>query len=308
MGEFKEVLLSEEVIISGLYSFLYYEFAKGYHFKGECHEFWELVYVDRGSIQLRKENQYMKLEAGELFLHPPNQMHGLRVLDKEGSNVFIIGFATNSEAVHMMKDQIVIADKELKEIIAKIYQAGKESFEDCRMEDGILKILNKPKETTVFGCQQLLKIHLELLLIKSIRKSKKPKEIRKREGLSSKSIMADIENVLIAHLEEKHYLLLLVNELGLSKRKIQYVVKEEKGLCISNYVRNLRIIKAKEMLRERAYTITEIAEALGYSSVHYFSTQFKSLCKLTPTEFSKSIKSKGQSMSEVIIEERKSRE
>ena len=43
------------------------------------------------------------------------------------------------------------------------------------------------------------------------------------------------------------------------------------------------------MIRNQQMNFTQIADALGYTSVHYFSRQFKKLTDMTPTEYRASI-------------------
>ena len=44
------------------------------------------------------------------------------------------------------------------------------------------------------------------------------------------------------------------------------------------------------MIREDQYNFTQIADAIGFSSVHYFSRQFKKITGMTPSEYASSIK------------------
>ena len=44
------------------------------------------------------------------------------------------------------------------------------------------------------------------------------------------------------------------------------------------------------MIRDEQMNFTQIAEALGYSSIHYFSRQFKKLAGMTPSEYASSIR------------------
>ena len=44
------------------------------------------------------------------------------------------------------------------------------------------------------------------------------------------------------------------------------------------------------MIREKQYNFTEIAQRLGYSSVHYFSRHFKQVAGMTPSEYAASVK------------------
>ena len=53
----------------------------------------------------------------------------------------------------------------------------------------------------------------------------------------------------------------------------------------------MKIELAKRYLRDENHNITQIAEMLGYSGIHYFSRQFKKVTDMTPTEYLVSIKS-----------------
>ena len=55
-------------------------------------------------------------------------------------------------------------------------------------------------------------------------------------------------------------------------------------------VEQLAIDRAKELIRGRRMNFTQIADHLGYSSVHYFSRQFKRITDMTPSEYTASIK------------------
>ena len=43
------------------------------------------------------------------------------------------------------------------------------------------------------------------------------------------------------------------------------------------------------MIREQNLNFTQIADCLGYASIHYFSRQFKKITGMTPSEYSLSI-------------------
>ena len=52
----------------------------------------------------------------------------------------------------------------------------------------------------------------------------------------------------------------------------------------------LKINAAKELIRTNRMNFTQIAEHLGYASIHYFSRQFKKVTGMTPSEYASSIK------------------
>ena len=59
---------------------------------------------------------------------------------------------------------------------------------------------------------------------------------------------------------------------------------------IEKYFISQRIEHVKELLIENELSLSQIANQLGYSSVHYLSNQFKKQTGMTPTSFKKSIK------------------
>lgn len=72
---------------------------------------------------------------------------------------------------------------------------------------------------------------------------------------------------------------------GLNASYFSRYFKEETGQSFMDYMKKLRIDKAKELMISSNMKIYEISEALGYQSVQYFSTLFKSLVGLTPQEY-----------------------
>ena len=52
----------------------------------------------------------------------------------------------------------------------------------------------------------------------------------------------------------------------------------------------MKIDFAKQLIRENDMNFTQISDFLGYSSIHYFSRQFKRSTGMTPSEYVSSIR------------------
>jgi AraC-like DNA-binding protein len=52
----------------------------------------------------------------------------------------------------------------------------------------------------------------------------------------------------------------------------------------------MKIDRAKKLLSEQKYTISEISDMLGFNTVFYFSRLFKLHTHMSPTEYINSIK------------------
>ena len=61
--------------------------------------------------------------------------------------------------------------------------------------------------------------------------------------------------------------------------------KQYTGLAPAQYVTQLRLQRAKELLSTTSKSVKEIALEMNYESIDYFSTQFRRQAKMTPTQY-----------------------
>lgn len=79
----------------------------------------------------------------------------------------------------------------------------------------------------------------------------------------------------------------LVEKLNYEYTYLSHLFSAIEGVTIEQFFILQRIEKAKELLVYNRYSINEIADQLGYSSVHHLSAQFKKVTGLTPSHFKK---------------------
>ena len=79
--------------------------------------------------------------------------------------------------------------------------------------------------------------------------------------------------------------ILFASEMNVSPSQLYKKVKSLTGQSPTELIKTIRLRHASELLQTQRYTITEISELCGFSSVGYFSTVFKSFFGKSPTEF-----------------------
>ncbi|TDE08278.1 substrate-binding domain-containing protein [Dyadobacter psychrotolerans] len=77
-------------------------------------------------------------------------------------------------------------------------------------------------------------------------------------------------------------------DLGMSRVQLYRKVKALLGMSVNEYLQQVRLNKAKFLLRRDDLTVAEIAYKVGFSSPTYFSTAFKGKYNQTPMEYKKS--------------------
>lgn len=74
---------------------------------------------------------------------------------------------------------------------------------------------------------------------------------------------------------------------NISEVYFRKLFKEKYGISPSEYVAELRITKAKDLLLNQDVNISEIADQCGFSSIYSFSRAFKDIVGMSPNKFRK---------------------
>lgn len=302
----KHYLLEEKVSVLSLVTCFYIELSKTFRYDGEKHDFWEIVYVDKGEVEAQTDDRVYSLKQGDLLFHEPNEFHNLVSNGKVAPDVFIVTFVCNSDVMsYFTQNKMFRLSENERSILALLMKEGlhvygsKSDFETVAGSDreaNSVRHSTEPHEIPpTFASEQLVKIYIELLLIQLIR-SKHSKEDRSSASSTRNNqanlLSEKIITYLVANLDKRRTLQQLCSEFGIGRTQINILFKEATGLGIIEYMNQMKIEKAKAYIREEIYNFTEIAELLGYSSVHYFSRHFKIATGMTPSEYSKTIKAR----------------
>ena len=82
----------------------------------------------------------------------------------------------------------------------------------------------------------------------------------------------------------------LTDHMAMSRASLYNKVKVLTGLGVNDYINRIRIEKAVELLTYTDKTINDIASEVGFTYPRYFSTLFKKIKGVTPTQFKESLK------------------
>lgn len=79
----------------------------------------------------------------------------------------------------------------------------------------------------------------------------------------------------------------VARDLGISEGHLSHVFKKETSRTLGSYLTDYRIHMAMELLRDCRSKVYEVAEAVGYRDITYFSSTFKRVVGLSPSEYQK---------------------
>ncbi len=287
--DYRGAALDFSFYIEKLYSVHYFEYPKDFSFHGESHDFWEFVYVDKGEVFASADNKEILLSQGNIIFHKPNEWHNIRSNGKIAPNVAIVSFSCHSEAMNFFKDRVLTVDNEQKTLIAKIISEYTNAF-SSPLNDLFSKQLDS-KENPLVGSKQLISQYICQLLITFLRSGNTQKtQAHTFMQNHSNASLNIILNYMSDHISENVTIEDLVMYSGLNRMGINRLFNSNFSTSPIQYFIKMKIELAKKLIREDSHNISQIAELLGYSSIHYFSLQFKKITGMTPSQYSSSIK------------------
>lgn len=285
--QYTETALSSVVNVTAIYTVHYFRYMQKFAFEGEKHDFWEFVYIDSGRARITADGKEFTLGQGEAYFHKPNEYHAIHT-DNSFANSVILSFECDSPAMRVFENVRISPGEREKELLNLIVKESRACFTDNLGEVHIHRLHRSQDEP--FGGEQLIKLYIEQLLISLYRRLSAPPDTVRPKSKNASELTDRIKEILEENVYGSVSLENIAGALFFSKTYIKQVFKKNTGQTIIQYFTALKIDEAKRLISMNRYTFTEIAYKLGYSSLHYFSRQFRRATTMSLTEYARSIK------------------
>ena len=105
------------------------------------------------------------------------------------------------------------------------------------------------------------------------------------EAIDGNQITARVKTLIKTQLDRDISLRSIAGEVGINHQYLSALFKSITGENFSHYVTRKRIEKAKQLLSSTTLKVYEVAGLTGYRSEKHFSSSFKAMTGLTPSEF-----------------------
>lgn len=295
---YESVKLGELIKIDEIYSMHYFEYMNNFIFEGESHDFWEFCFVDKGEVGITSGLEETVLKKGDIAFHQPNEFHNVKANGEIAPNLIVISFKCDSRHMEFFKNKILRVDEIERNLLADIIIEARHKYQG-RLDDPYLTKLIEKTQEDYFASGQLIKIYLEHLLIHLIRRYSNqyltrhpvlPRISKTTKLKSDEEIYNRVTTYLEEHLNSKVTIDQICRDNLVGRSQLQKIFRDRSGLGIIEYFSQMKITAAKQMIRTNRMNFTQISERLGYTSIHYFSRQFKKLTNMTPSEYASSVK------------------
>lgn len=239
--------------------------------KGRVLQEFQLLYIAHGSGIFESEGvQPTLVEAGTAFILFPNVWHRYKPSENTGWEEFWVGFK-GPYAEYLMQQGCFSPHSPLISIglNAELLQVFMHLINALQSDDD--------ENDTLRSC---LTIQLLALIYASALQNKPKKSDRSQ-------IIQRARYLIHEHEEQALDLPKLAEQLNVSYAWFRKEFKDTIGISPGQYHLNVRINRAKRLLRETDMSVGQIAYQTGFESEFYFSRIFKSKTSYTPMQFRK---------------------
>ncbi len=280
--EYISTALPESITVNGIVTVLQYTFDGIATGRGESHDFPEIQYINKGRHKPVVDGVEYTLNAGQMIIYPPNAFHTSK--EHFGAEASIISFRADSKALEPIFNKVITLTSSQKQTFLQTIEIALNCFArrtKAETENGKRGMVLK--ESANERTLQRLKKQLEFFLTdlcsecvtESNAKSKWNKEFERAVSFLNENITQRLT------LQE------IADGCGMSVSKLKMLFREKSGGGPIDYFIGLKINKAKELILKGTMNLSQIAEALGFTSLHYFSRLFKKETGQSPSEYMK---------------------
>lgn len=232
----------------------------------------EFLVIDEGSLDIFSDGKRFLAQAGDIVVINSGALHEGKTIDqpvKYRVIMFELSFLANNHQIKNLLEPIqvyslvfvnLIQDAHILELCNKMFDAA-----NIQSESALLLITG-------------LTYQLLYELIRDY--SYFPNDIS-RETNDFSSVLAFISENYCNDITTSS----ISKTFGYNEAYFCRLFKSTTGLNLSTYVRDLRLQKAKKLLKKTKYSISHIASEVGYDNPTYFTKCFRKHYDMTPVEY-----------------------
>ena len=265
--------------INKIHTFFKADFKSDYAFKGERHNWWEMVFVINGTVGITAGGDVFNLSSSQAVIHKPMEFHKICSEPQSPPSVIVISFSA-SVFPEIQGKIFSLTSSEIEEI-QSLYELSLTCFERN----------NIYLSSCIDGGEvlfQKLRLRLELLIFSLIYDNKQRETSKIVRGLKSAELYSGAVKFMEENFGEGYCIEDIAARFSISSAYLKKIFIKYAGCGVMQYYNRLRARLACSYLAS-GKTVKETADILGFSDQNYFSTFFKRHTGKSPTSFKKGI-------------------
>lgn len=249
------------------------------------HQFFELVYITGGTAVHTLNDVSTSLKEGDYFIVDFGSEHSY----EKSRDLTLINCLFLPEIIDDTLRDCRSFETFIHGCMLRYYKlyigrtAANQIFHD---EDGrILQLLNgmaKECQEKQVGYTEVLRCRLLEILILTMRNI-----MDSTSSMHNSTMVHNVMQYINGNYRKQKILSGFCEQFHFSPQYVSRKFKQETGISVKEYLQKVRMEKSCELLAGSDMLIADIAQAIGYTDVKFFSTLFKRILKMSPREYRK---------------------
>ena len=224
-----------------------------------------MIYVDQGTMQAIVDDHEYTLNQYDALIIDPGQKHVVYTSPECSCSYLAIDFNMKNTFKSITMPHYFHTDKHIHQILSHF--------------------MNALEINTIFN-DELAIVFLKEALLMLYQNGKSGRVDPMQEHFESTLL-----NEIIVYIHNNLFSPISVEDLcvhfSISRSTIQNLFRSQLDMTPKQYISELKLSEAQKLILQHKYTISEISNQLGFTSIHYFSRKFKERFDMSPTEFAK---------------------
>jgi AraC-like DNA-binding protein len=244
------------------------------------HSFFEICYAFAGRGEFKICGETYEVKAGDVFVAKPDEPHEIMADKKDPLEIYFWSYTLVPPAKRQT------SPNDIDTLLRAFLTTAKRVQHDMAQMERTLELLTDEVVRREVGYSQVIQGLVTKLLLDAARAVTNIHVPSARELRSPGDAAVDL---MMRYLHDNYDRAISVQDVAaqvhLSERHARRLFLETTGKSMKQYLTLLRLDVAKQRLLSEEETISDIAYAVGFNDVRHFSTTFRSIVGVTPSEF-----------------------
>ena len=242
------------------------------------HNEYEMIGILKGSIRIRVESESITLKEGDIFLVNSRVIHAIRCVDDEKNLCMIL---------QMSPELFSSEENENSDIRFYLDSTQADEGPECGFAYFYRKLAEMVWESLKEDSHSPFRIRAQVCAMIADLFDHVVYDVRFRDPVSQnqQELVVSVIEFMEKDLEEDNVVDMVCRRFGLSRKSLDRVLKSMTGATGKEMLENLRVERAKTLLKNTDKNMNYILDVCGFGSEKTFYRVFRRETGLTPNEF-----------------------
>ena len=252
-------------------------------FMNHCHQELEIILIRNGNLKVYYGEEEYVLKKGDIWIVPPFANHRIGNGAKDCERLAILLDLKLMGTWAKGKEEWLWLEGELNKI--DLYSGHWREPTIWKITGIIEKFYEEYQEKSYAWQLAIKSLISELVLAAAREMPRRERSLKEQQVFKMKNIL----EYIALHYYGELTLQSCAESVGFNSAYLSRYFSSHMGITFQEYVKRLRIDKAKWLLMTERIPITEVCYQSGFRDVKTFNKLFKKECGMSPTEFRKSV-------------------